>query len=129
MQTQCGCEKCHVQPDLRLQKPKTSWDTDLPLVANVNSNHSNEIEKFYTKDNQLRKEANAKKTRSSVKSKVVVPNKEQMPHFQTEQFQFEEGDMISMEINDGGVAAVEFASEEEEIDTEYNSDSDSEANG
>ena len=54
------------------------------------------------------------KTMPSVRSKVVKVNIENNSH-QPEVVQFkEEGEIVEMEIDDGGAAAAEFASKSEE---------------
>ena len=110
------------------QSAKSKKCTKLNSVANVNSNHSS------TNSDRSEYSFNNRKTRngSQIKSKVVVPDqrasksKKQENSIPTEQFIFEEdGETIQMEISDGRAAAVEFASEDEQMDTGNESESDS----
>ena len=90
---------------------------------NRNSNHAmTDHTSLKEKDvkHQFQSQDKTMQRSKSVKSKVVAVSKAagknakplHDPH--TEVFQFEEeGEIIQMEINDGGAAAAEFASEEE----------------
>ena len=92
-------------------------------VANVNTNHStvkttkkkDVLSKTEERFNKKRDDRKYKKD-YKIKSKVVVPEK---VNFE------EDGEMVEMEISDGGAAAAEFASEEELIEENKSESEDS----
>ena len=102
---------------------------ETPTVANVNSNHA-----ISTRSVKQTKPLDLKLNK--IKSKVVkVINQPQNSSDEqcddppassnTHSFQFEEdGDVIQMEISDGGAAAAEYASEEDEVTQDSQSESD-----
>ena len=82
---------------------------NMETVANVNSNHSKMTSQSKRTLNETKLDINTSNKilskQPSIKSKVVVPEK----------INFEEdGELVEMEISDGGAAAAEFTSEEEE---------------
>ena len=87
--------------------------TRLNPVANVNNSHSSRSVRPEAIESS---QTTSKRSRGQprVKSKVVVPDNEliESPHTQTVNFE-EDGEEIQMEINDGGAAATEFASDAE----------------
>ena len=112
------------------EKKKRNGCTDLTsaeAVANVNTNHAvtrSTKSAINDADQQMnavkRKSFSNDKPKARVKLTVVVVNLVQDSDPNTAIAQFEEdGEMIQMEINDGGALAAEFASEEELNDSNY----------
>ena len=84
-----------------------------PMADNVNQNHSATSSKG--RNSNLRNEVpkNSQNKSKQVKSKVIVPVKTAKPK-EVDVTEFEEdGKIIQMEIDDGGAAAKEFASDNE----------------
>ena len=97
---------------------KNGESTD--AVANVNTNHAKSKQMHVSSVDDERKESSAKSTpKKLVKAASLGQTNTSLKKKNTEisavetvAFQ-EDGEMISMEINDGGAAANEFASDED----------------
>lgn len=97
-------------------------NSNVETVANVNTNHSADgrsaREANVSTDRSYSTKNSTAKTSVKVKSQVVIPNSVESVRFE------EDGEQIQMDISDGGVATVEFASEDS--NNYANSESDSE---
>ena len=93
---------------------------------NVNSNHA--ADRYETRSKRSASSSVGIYDTQRVKSKIVVPRVETEGNMSQQKVIFEEeGDMIQMEIDDGGAAEAEFASDEDQSESE-NEASDSEEN-
>ena len=79
-------------------------------VANVNSNHSADANLQKQRQNIEITNKRSMRNSSKIKSKVSLPVKEAANEIVFE----EDGETVNMEIDDGGAAAAEFASDDEE---------------
>ena len=120
--TKRGCITTKSAKNVREIQNEAEMDLD-NTVANVNTNHST-VKTTKKKDISSKTEERFNKKRDDqkykkdykIKSKVVVPEK---VNFE------EDGEMVEMEISNGGAAAAEFTSEEELIEENKSESEDS----